>query len=148
MRRSTTFALILAAAPALAQEQQAGNAASTDTEGTFQALIEKCDDVDALMLRARIRLQLPRTTEEAAAQAQEMLDQGFATCGSGDLEGAKEMLTEALAVAEAGATDNFGTDASTAEEAASAEAAEAEAEAEAAPAAAAPEAKKPWWKLW
>ena len=45
---------------ATAQEQQAGNAASTDTEGTFQALVDACDDVDALMLRARIRLQLPR----------------------------------------------------------------------------------------
>ena len=109
-----TFALILMVltTPALAQQQQAGNEASTNTEETFQALIDQCDNIEALMLRARIRLQLPRTTEEAAEKAQKMLDDGFAQCGSGDLEGAKATLTEALAIAEAGATENFGTDAS------------------------------------
>ena len=109
------FALLLAvvALPfsAIAQQQQAGNEASTNTEETFQALIDQCDDIDALMLRARIRLQIPRTTEEAAANAQEMLDNAFAKCGAGELDEAKTMLQEALALAEAGATDNFGTDA-------------------------------------
>lgn len=115
MFRTIALALALTAAPlmALSQQQQAGNDASTNTEETFQALIEQCDNVDALMLRARIRLQLPRTTEEAAAKAQKMLDEGFAQCGGGDLEGAKVTLAEALAIAEAGATENFGTDAST-----------------------------------
>ncbi|MEO0913359.1 MAG: hypothetical protein AAFY59_10270 [Pseudomonadota bacterium] len=141
MKRLAIVALTASlSAPAGAQEQQAGNAASIDTEGTFQALIEKCDDVDALMLRARIRLQLPRTTEEAAATAQQMLDDAFATCGGGDLEGAKAQLSEALAIAEAGATENFETDASV-----------AETEAETTPAANAEpveEEKRPWWKLW
>ncbi|MBX2884769.1 MAG: hypothetical protein KTR32_32740 [Granulosicoccus sp.] len=90
-----------------AQQQQAGNAASSDTEGTFQALIDACDDVDALMLRARIRLQLPRTTEDAAGKAESMLEQAFATCGGGDLEGAKAQLTEALSIAEAGVSEKF-----------------------------------------
>lgn len=98
---------VLFALQASAQQQQAGNAASTDTDGTFQTLIDACDDVDALMLRARIRLQLPRTTKEAADEAQSMLEQGFATCGGGDLEGAKSQLTEALAVAEAGVSEKF-----------------------------------------
>lgn len=89
------------------QAQQAGDAASTDTEGTFQALVDACDDVDALMLRARIRLQIPRTTKEAADKAEELLEQGFATCGSGDLAGAKAQLAEALAIAEAGAAEKF-----------------------------------------
>ena len=137
--------LLIAAAIALpfaasAQEQQAGNAASTDTEATFQALIDKCDDVDALMLRARIRLQLPRTTEEAAATAQQMLDEAFATCGGGDLDAAKTQLTEALKIAEAGATEVFAT------EQAAEEAAESQAAAE--PAAAEEETTKPWWKIW
>ncbi|MEO1495018.1 MAG: hypothetical protein AAFV19_22975 [Pseudomonadota bacterium] len=112
MIRIFAFALLVTASPALAQQQQAGNEASTNTEETFQALIEQCDNVDALMLRARIRLQLPRTTQEAAAKAQKMLDDGFAQCGSGDLESAKATLAEALAIAEAGTTENFGTDAS------------------------------------
>ena len=117
MVRNIAFgvALTLVALPAFAQEQQAGNTESTNTEETFQKLIDQCDDTDALMLRARIRLQLPRTTEEAAANAQRMLDEAFATCGSGDLEAAKVKLNEALAVAEAGATEKFGTDASVAE---------------------------------
>lgn len=114
MTRMTVLAFVLVAAPglALAQQQQAGNDASTNTEETFQTLVEQCDNVDALMLRARIRLQLPRTTPEAAAKAQSMLEEGFATCGAGDLEGAKVILSEALAIAEAGTTENFGTDAS------------------------------------
>ena len=112
MIRMLALILTLIAAPAFAQQQQAGNEASTNTEETFQALIDQCDDTDALMLRARIRLQIPRTTPDAATKAQEMLDQAFATCGGGDLEGAKSMLEEALAIAEAGTTENFGTDAS------------------------------------
>ncbi len=125
------------ATPALAQEQQAGNAASTDTEATFQALIDKCDDVDALMLRARIRLQLPHTTEEAAATAQKMLDDGFATCGGGDLDGARAMLTEALQIAEAGANITYG---------ATDEAEPTAVKAEEGPVKNADD--KPWWKLW
>ena len=97
------------AAPAAAQ--QAGDAESANAEATFQALIEQCDDIDALMLRSRIRLQLPRTTAAAAAEAQALMDQGFAQCGGGDLDGAKATLTAALAVAEKGATEHFGTDA-------------------------------------
>ena len=76
------------------------------SKATFQALIDKCDDTDALILRARIRLQLPHKTDNAAAKAQKTLDDGFATCGGGDLEGAKAILTEALDIAEAGATVN------------------------------------------
>lgn len=140
MTRTLIIALLFAL-PAHAQDQQAGNAASTDTEATFQALIDKCDDTDALVLRSRIRLQLPRTTEDAAAKAQQMLDEAFATCGEGDLDGAKAKLNEALALAEAGATENFGTDASSSTDTpAKEESAESKA-----PAA---EEKKPWWKIW
>ncbi|MGR3436817.1 MAG: hypothetical protein ACU0CO_18325 [Shimia sp.] len=145
LNRTRTLALLLAlaAAPAAAQEQQAGNAASQDVEGTFQQLIEACDDTDMLMLRARIRLQLPRTTDEAAATAQEMLDQGFATCGEGDLEAGKATLTEALAIAEAGTAETFAVE----------ETVEATPEAE--PAADATETTaedaaedRPWWRFW
>ncbi|MEM8630415.1 MAG: hypothetical protein AAGF74_04200 [Pseudomonadota bacterium] len=154
MTRFAVLALMLAASPALAQEQQAGNDASTNTDETFQALIDKCDDTDALMLRARIRLQLPRTTDEAAATAQQMLDEAFATCGEGDLDGAKEKLTEALAVAEAGATENFGTDAATDEtETAEADTTEVDAKTETVAADADNTTEdaaddKPWWKFW
>lgn len=92
--------------PAVAQQQQAGTA--TDTDAAFQALVDACDDVDALMLRARIRLQLPRTTEEAAETAREMLRQGFQTCADGDPQAAKEQLTEALRIAEEGTSVVFG----------------------------------------
>lgn len=140
-RLSLAFALMLAL-PAQAQEQQAGNAASTDTEATFQALIDKCDDVEALMLRSRIRLQLPRTTDAAAASAQAMMDEGFAICGQGDLAGAKAKLAEALKVAEAGASEVFSTDAT--EPAAKPDAPKASAEAAEEPA----EPVKPWWQIW
>ncbi|MEO1775956.1 MAG: hypothetical protein AAFS07_13480 [Pseudomonadota bacterium] len=142
MFRSCALIALLVATPALAQQQQAGNEASTNTEETFQALIDQCDDTDALMLRARIRLQLPRTTPEAAAQSQEMLDQAFATCGGGDVEAAKTQLAEALEIAEAGVAETF-----EAEEAAAAEEATATA-AETTEDAAAETAEKPWWQFW
>lgn len=145
MTRTLTFLAALAlATPAVAQEQQAGT--SVDTDAAFQALVDACDDVDALMLRARIRLQLPRTTEEAAAKAQELLEQGFTTCANGDAEEAKTILAGALELAEAGTTENFGTDGSVAEEAQSSEAAATEANDENT---AVDEAEtKPWWRFW
>ncbi|MBX2884839.1 MAG: hypothetical protein KTR32_33095 [Granulosicoccus sp.] len=125
-----------------AQQQQAGNAASTDTEGTFQALVDACDDVDALVLRARIRLQLPRTTDTAAEKAQSMMEQGFATCGGGDVEGAKAQLTEALSIAEAGVAEKFVDTASESpSEIASTENAADETEVVA-------QDRSPWWKFW
>ena len=127
-----TFLTVLIAIPATAQQQQAGIA--TDTDAAFQALVDACDDVDALMLRARIRLQLPRTTEVAAATAQEMLQQGFQTCADGDPEAGKALLTEALEIAEAGTSEVF-------------EASEVEA-AEAQDTAAEETPGRPWWKFW
>ena len=38
--------------PAIAQEQQSGNEASTNTEEISQVLFNSCGDADALMLRA------------------------------------------------------------------------------------------------
>lgn len=137
------FVALTLATPAAAQDQQAGT--SVDTDAAFQALVDACDDVDALMLRARIRLQLPRTTEEAAAKAQEMLEQGFQTCADGDPDAGKAVLTEALALAEAGTNETFGTDASVIEDTAAAEPAEAEVQAENAPEEA---EEKPWWRFW
>ena len=92
--------------------KRADNEASTNTEETFQALIDKCDNIDALMLRAKIRLQLSRTTEVASEKAQQMLDDAFAICGEGNIDAAKNMLEEALKLAEQGATERLGADAS------------------------------------
>ena len=132
------FLALLIAMPATAQQQQAGTA--TDTEAAFQALVDACDDVDALMLRARIRLQLPRTTAVAAATAQEMLQQGFQTCADGDPEAGKARLTEALEIAEAGTSEVFaaGEDEAAAE---TQETAVEETAAEETP-------DRPWWKFW
>ena len=132
------FLALLIAMPATAQQQQAGPA--TDTEAAFQALVDACDDVDALMLRARIRLQLPRTTEVAAAAAEEMLREGFQTCADGDPEAGKARLTEALEIAEAGTSEVFaaGEDEAAAE---TQETAVEETAAEETP-------DRPWWKFW
>lgn len=141
-RLITGVSILVLALPTFAQQQQAGNAASTDTDGTFQALVDACDDVDALMLRARIRLQIPRTTDEAAAKAEDLLKEGFTTCAGGDVEGGKAQLSEALAIAEAGTEEKFDVDKTvTASNEASAEPANAqstEAETE----------DKPWWQFW
>lgn len=115
MKSALAAALIagsFSAPVAFAQEQQAGNEASTNAEATFQQLIEKCDDIEALTLRARIRLQIPRATPETAAEAQKLLDEGLAQCGAGELQTAKATLEQALAVGQEGVTANFGQDAS------------------------------------
>jgi len=139
MNRIFAFALIaLMPLAAQAQTQQAG--AAVDTDAAFQALIDACDDNDALILRARIRLQIPRANEEDGAAAQQMMEDAFATCAEGDLEAAKAQLTETLAFAEERAAANIA--------AGEAAAAAAAAEAEAQEASAEEEDGGPWWKFW
>lgn len=133
---AASFAVVAAA-----QEQQAGNQASTNAAETFQKLIEQCDNTDVLVQRATIRLRLGRTTPEAQATAQTLMDEGLALCGEGKIDEAKAKMTESLEIADAGVTEKFGQDASTEvassdanEEAAAEEPAEAE--------------QKPWWQFW
>lgn len=128
-------ALLLAGA-AFAQEQQAGNEASRNAEATFRALIEQCDDTDALMKRARIRLLLGRIPDDVEAEAQRLLDEGFAACGEGDMETAMARLEESLAVAQAGVDQVFAVEDE--EEVAAAQE----------PAADEGEEDRPWWKFW
>lgn len=128
----------------LAQEQQAGNEASTNADKTFQKLVDACDNTDVLVQRAKIRLQLGRSTDEARDAAQALLDQGLRQCSEGDVSSALASLEESFSIAEAGVTEKFGQDASAA--------------AAVAPAAAAQpsptdtsenvETEKPWWKFW
>ena len=77
---------------AVAQDQEAGKL--TDTEAVFQKLVEQCDNVDMLMLRARIRLELPRTTDDAADTAKDKLLQGFELCAAGKMAEGKKSKEE------------------------------------------------------
>ncbi|MEO0722534.1 MAG: hypothetical protein AAFY43_10360 [Pseudomonadota bacterium] len=141
MRTSLLAGVIVAAmtVSVAAQDQQAGNEASTNAEDTFRKLIEKCDDTDMLMLRARIRLQFSRTTDAAGKEAGALLDQGFAQCGEGKLDEGKATLQKALQVAEAGVNEKL--------QEVTATAAAAKKEAEAAEEKKAAETK-PWWQFW
>ncbi len=144
---NATLAMFVAlAAPASAQEQQAGNAASTNADETFQKLIAKCDNTDMLMLRARIRLLLGRTTEAASKEAQTMLDQGLSECGAGKTDDAKVTLEKALKVASVGVEQKLADDAS-AQAATASRKAQPETDA-AKPANANGAETKPWWKFW
>lgn len=135
---------MMLSSPAVSQEQQAGNEASTNAADTFQKLVDQCDDMDMLMLRARLRLEISRATEEAANMATSMLTQGFTECAEGNVEAGKETLSEAYEIARSGVTQAYGQDASV--------------ETTAAPQVAEPEesandndaetASKPWWKFW
>jgi hypothetical protein len=140
MRTTTIAAVFLIAAPAVAQEQQAGNAASRNADETFQSLIAQCDDTDALVMRSRIRLLLGRTTEEAAEQARQLLDEGFAACGEGDMDTAMERLEDSLAVADAGTDEVFGAG-DEAEVAAAEDTKDGGAGEEVS-------GDRPWWKFW
>lgn len=120
---------------AQAQVQQAGNSASTNMEDTFRKLVEQCDDTDVLMLRARIRLDINRTTEQAASESSGLLKTGLEQCGDGKIDDAKQTLTKALSIAKAGAEERFGETES--QKSANAVASQKEV----APA-------RPWWKFW
>lgn len=132
-------AILAVSSPVFAQEQQAGNEASRNAEETFKKLVEKCDNTEALILRARIRLLINRTTDEAKAEGTKLLTQGFEECAAGKTDEAIATLKKAYAILDKGATEKFGQDAT-----AKVKKAEAEKPAEAEKT----DAKKPWWKFW
>ena len=134
-----TVSFFLIAPDAFGQQMGAGKL--TDTEAEFQKLAAQCDEVEVLMLRARIRLEVSALesraeTEAAANQAKESLANGMSTCGSGDIEGAKAILNAAYEAAQAENSKKFGqvgvgNDIET-------EQVENRTESD----------SKPWWKIW
>ena len=79
-----------------------------NTEEIFQKLIDKCDDVNLLMLRARIRLELPRIDKSDADTVEKMLFEGFEMCAQKKPEEAKVKLTKAYEIAKKAASEKFG----------------------------------------
>ena len=136
---SFAISFLLIAPDAFGQQMGAGKL--TDTEAEFQKLAAQCDEVEVLMLRARIRLEVSALesraeTEAAANQAKESLANGMSTCGSGDIEGAKAILNAAYEAAQAENSKKFGqvgvgNDIET-------EQVENRTESD----------SKPWWKIW
>ena len=86
--------------------QEAGTL--VNTEEIFQKLIDKCDDVNLLMLRARIRLELPRIDKSDAEKVEKMMLEGFEMCAQKKPEEAKVKLTEAYDIAKKAASERFG----------------------------------------
>lgn len=126
--------------PASAQEQQAGNEASTNADATFQKLVEKCDDMDMLMLRARLRLEISRATDDAAKRANTMLVDGFEKCAAGQAEAGKTTLQQAYEIARDGVTEAYGQDATVKVEVTPLVSDPSEAPVDS--------VSKPWWKIW
>ena len=90
----------------LAPSQAAGNLVNTDE--IFQKLVDKCDDVNLLMLRARIRLELPRIEKTEAETVQKMMIEGFEICSQKKPEEARVILTKAYEIAKKAASEKFG----------------------------------------
>jgi len=130
------LSMISASSISFAQVQEAGKL--TDTEAVFQNLVEQCDNADMLMLRARIRLELPRTTEEAAGVAREKLLQGFELCASGNMAEGKAVLEEGYETAKMGVTEKFGQEGTGGDETTISKPKPVETASDA----------KPWWKFW
>lgn len=108
-----TFAISLLLIAPNAFGQQMGAGKLTDTEAEFQKLSAQCDEVDVLMLRARIRLEVSALesraeTESAASQAKNGLAKGMAACGAGDVDGAKVILQAAYEAAQTENSKKFG----------------------------------------
>ncbi|MEM7747901.1 MAG: hypothetical protein AAF346_06585 [Pseudomonadota bacterium] len=155
-------AALLVSSSALAQTQQAGSEAATNAEETFKKLVAKCDDVDALVLRARVRLAMGRLDDQAAVEElTKKTDAGLALCGEGKIDEAKASLTETLAAADAKVSEKFGqegdtnevkaaqSDAGGSSKGSSAGRPEASiAATQGSEAKMATEEKTPWWKFW
>ena len=139
------IALAVVATPVAAQEQQAGNAASTNAEETFRQLIEQCDDIGVLTLRARVRLIISRATEAAASEAQSLLDEGLAKCGEGDIDAAKTSIERSIEVAQAGVSERFEADDQAEADADADDATEPQTDGSATEA---ESGEKPWWQFW
>ena len=136
--RLTLIALPVAAlmaTTALAQTQQAGEL--SDTDAAFQELVAKCDNVDMLVLRGRIRLQQGRVPPETADASQKLMEEGFTLCSQGDEAGGKVKLEESLALIEAKASEILDAKIE-AQENPEPEPASAEGDAE----------QKSWWQIW
>ena len=113
MRTATVafIAAICCSSAALAQNQQAGNEASTNADETFKKLIEQCNDTDTLVLRARVRLAMGRLEDQAAIKTLNgEVNKGLSLCGEGKLDDAKAALKKTLTNAEAKVTEKFGQD--------------------------------------
>ena len=86
--------------------QEAGTL--VNTEEIFQKLIDKCDDVNLLMLRARIRLESSRINKSNDEEVEKMLLECFEMCAKKKPEEAKVKLTEAYEIAKKAASEKFG----------------------------------------
>ncbi len=99
---------------ALAQTQQAGSEAATNADETFQKLIEKCDDTDALVLRARIRLAIGRLDDQAVIEdLANQTNKALSVCGEGNVDEAKAELKKTLDAADAEVAKKFDQDGTT-----------------------------------
>lgn len=128
MRYFLSLFLVLIAVSASAQEQQAGNAASTNAEETFQKLVDQCDDIDMLMLRARIRLEIGRADADAIEAMRKGMTEGFGLCAEGKVAEAKALMEATYANAKEANSIKF-AEAEAASQATAAPKAEAAAEA-------------------
>ena len=138
----STIAALLFSTSAFAQSQQAGNVASTNADETFKKLVARCDDVDTLVLRARVRLALGRLNDEAAIKdLTAKVNKGLALCGDGKIDEAKASLTGTLASAEAKVTEKFGQEGTSAD-------VKAVKPVETADQVVETKGTKPWWKFW
>ncbi len=146
----TAFAAALCVSTVVfAQTQQAGTEAGTNADETFKQLAAKCDDVDALVLRARVRLAMGRLDDEAAiAEFIKQTEAGLALCGEGKIDEAKASLTKTLAAADAKVSEKFGQEGDTNEVKAAATDQDASEQPNAGEEKVASEEKKPWWKFW
>ena len=66
------------------QNMQAGNINPESTEEVFKSLMDKCDDMDIIMLRGRIRVEIQRSTPEAIEEANKLMIDGLTACSKGD----------------------------------------------------------------
>ena len=89
------------------QNMQAGNINPESTEEVFKSLMDKCDDMDIIMLRGRIRVEIQRSTPEAIEEANKLMIDGLTACSKGENFKAKTLMEKGYKVINAGVKDRF-----------------------------------------
>ena len=92
-----------------AQEMRAGNINGDEMSVLYEDLFSKCNNMDAIVLRGKIRVEIQRSTAEAREKANLLMKEGLEACARGDDFSAVNKLQEGYDIIKSGTFQRFGS---------------------------------------
>jgi len=92
-----------------AQEMKAGNISGDEMSVLYEQLLSKCDNMDAIVLRGKIRVEIQRSTADAKEKANLLMKEGLEACARGDDFSAVNKLQEGYDIIKSGSLQKFGS---------------------------------------